>query len=141
MSTWYCRGQSHPWRSAAACCLWWHHGSWLLSRWQRRGRASIWSPTLTGPGLGKNLDIYCTPAEGHSTFAAGRCSLCNPAEMTSSFAYFVVHWLGLWEKTCTTSLILVFNILYPPYDEVNRTIALVTWRLHDYSNAQKMHLS
>lgn len=87
--TWCCRAQSRPWRSAAACCLWWRRGSWLLSRWQRTGQASIWSPTWTGPGRGRNLGICCTPAAGRSTFAAGRCSLCNPVEMTSCFAYFM----------------------------------------------------
>lgn len=96
--TWCCRGHSRPWRSSAACCLWWHHGSWLLSHWQRRGPASIWSPTWMGPGRGRNLGTYYTPAEGHSMSAAGRCSLCNPAQMTSSFAYFVMQWLGLWES-------------------------------------------
>lgn len=48
-----------------------------------------------GPGQGRNLGIYCTPGEGHSTSAAGRCSLCNPAETTSGFAYFAAQRFGL----------------------------------------------
>lgn len=96
--TWCCTGQSHPWRSAAACCQWWHHGSWLPSRWQRKGQASIWSPAWTGPSPGRSLGICCTPAEGHSTSGGGRCSLCNPVEMTSSFAYFEEQQSGLRGK-------------------------------------------
>ena len=134
--TWCCRGPSRPWRSAAACCRWWRRGSWLLSRWRRRGRASIWSPTWTGPSPGRSLGICCTPAEGHSTSAAGRCSPCNPVDMKSSFACFAVQPLKVMKACWWLSITHQYQyilIYRDPFDEVVKPTS--SW-LFEYTELQ-----